>query len=135
MDAVFFVVLISIAVGVIAQTQTIENDLPGTADSCDAVLATQVRLGDLGYPDEDRIMKLTDVWALSLIAGDWKVTELVKDCFDAMFPWEGSYGFTVEYMDMTETVGNASPEWEDSVHREYAVEFGGMLKITVFRYL
>lgn len=135
MDAVFFVVLISLAVSVISQSQTSENEISGTADVCDSILATQVYLRDLDYPDGDRLMKLTDIWALSMLAEDGKVTGLVKGCFDAVFPWEDSYGFTVEYQGLKESAGCTTDGWNDSVQREYDVEFGGTLKVTVFRYV
>lgn len=135
MDAVFFVVLLSIAVTALAHTYEGGEDHSQTAEVTDTVLASHVRLEDLDYPDGDRIMKITDVWALSILSGDGKVTSLVRDCFDAVFPWEDGYGFVVSYMGKEETAGRITEGWSDSVHREYAAEFGGTLSVTVFRYL
>lgn len=135
MDAVFFVILMTLAVALIAQSQDNETGPSDTADVCDTVLASQLRLGDLGYPDGDRVMKLTDLWALSLTAKDGAATGWAKGCFDEMFPWENSYGFRVAYRDQTESVGLTSDGWSEKVHREFTTEFGGTLEITVFRYL
>lgn len=135
MDAVFFVILVSIAVTAIAHGTDNPQESPVDTESFDAVMATYVRLGDLSYPDGDRVMKITDLWALSMVAGDGKVTEFVGRCFDAMFPWEDGYGFTVTYLDMTQTYGKTDEGWSGSVHREYSAEFGGTLAVTLYSYL
>ena len=135
MDAVFFVILISIAVTALSHTAEEDENIPDTADILDQVMSSQVRLGDLGYPDGDRVMKITDVWALSLTAGDGKVSEIVRKCLDAMFPWEDSYGLTVVYMNKTQTMGNVTDGWSECVHREYDAEFGGTLEVTFCCYL
>lgn len=134
-DAAVFIVLISLAVTLLSQySEDSEEHDSRLAETCDGLMAAELRTDDLGYWSLPGQMKFTDIWGISLMFGDRKGTEFTERCFDAIYPWADTYGFQVAYGDYSEISGKTGDGWRESVTRTYPLIFGGELTLTVYLY-
>lgn len=132
MDATFFIILISLAVTIlsgvgVATDNCSHEDL---SDVCDTLMTTQMTADSFGYED-GRLMKVSDLAAISLMKGDGKIGKYLTGYFDALYPWDNAYGVSMTYGNHVLEFGEQMSECGHSVIREYAVEYGGSLTVEI----
>ncbi len=133
MDAMFFIVILSLAVTAMCQMdETQDRGDEKLYQACDTMMKSRFYPQDLGYEREDRAMLFSDLWALSIKASDGRGTDLAEDYLEHLFPY-GDWGLTAEYGGKTECVNAPDGEWTQYAERSYRVEYGGELTVTLFR--
>ncbi len=133
MDAMFFIVILTLAVSAISQMhEETPRDDSKLYEACDTLMHYRVYPSYLGYEKEDRPMLFSDLWALSVSASDGKGTDMAEEYLGLLFP-QGDVGMKVEYEGRTECLNFCEDEWTQSVTRSYQVEFGGEITLTLNR--
>ncbi len=133
MDAVLFIVIMSLTVSAMTQMhETVPEQDDSVREACDTLMFSRITPSDAGYRGEDRVMFFSDLWALSLLGGDGLVTAKAEGYFSDVFPFD-DVGFRVEYRGIEEAVNMPEKGWTQSVERTYQIEFGGELSLTIYR--
>lgn len=133
MDAVIFIVILSLAVSAISHMHDERTqDDSALYESCDILMHYRLYPSHLGYATEDRDMLFSDLWALSITASDEKGTAVAGKYLSGIFP-QGDVGLEVEYGGKTEYVNYSGEGWTQSATRSYAVEYGDEITLTLYR--
>ena len=132
-DAMFFIILIGMAVSVISHTiqedvQLSRSDHP--SDVCDAVFMSDITADDYGFDSSDgKIMSVADLTAISVASGDDRSKAYLEGILDELYPWKDAYTLTVAYGDSICTLGTGYGVPSEGCTAEYALSFGGSLRV------
>ena len=135
MDAVFVIILLSMASAFILQADLGTGDARGTAaDTCDVIFESKMSQTVFGYGPDDRVMKVSDLAAASILLDDGRISEFLRNALDSAYPWDNAYCLILEYEGEKLELNGYSPYYSDRTVRTYPVEFGGELTVTLAVY-
>ncbi|MCQ2079885.1 MAG: hypothetical protein MJZ38_07525 [archaeon] len=136
MDAVMFIALIGIAVTILCQAGSDEQgDVgPDVSETLDALFESKIDSELLGFETDNRVMKISDVVALSVGHGRTYGLDYIRECLDRMYPWTTAYGLSLEYGSSVLDWSMHADESSSRVTRTYPVEYGGELVVTLVLY-
>jgi hypothetical protein len=128
-DAMVFMTIMMLAISVAASGIGGQHAPADTSQLLDAIGRAEVRLSDLTYLDDDSLVHLTDVMALSAMT-DTGMDAYIRSILDPMFG-ENGYILTYAYGDSAVTIGDESDYCTAQESRTYSVSTGGTVYITL----
>jgi hypothetical protein len=127
MDAVIFMVLISMAFSALYVYDSGNNDFRDASDISDEILSARFSLNDVSDYEDSKIVCFTDLLAVTTITNDEHVMEYLVSLLDSTTGMPGSYKMTITYMDNSFTVGTGSGIPRSSCIRATPVVYGDSL--------
>lgn len=127
MDAVIFMVLISMAFSALYVYDSGNNDFRDASDITDEILSAKFSLNDVTDYEDSKIVCFTDLLAVTTITNDERVIEYLVSLLDSTTGMPGSYKMTITYMDNSFTVGTGSGIPRSSCIRTTPVVYGDSL--------
>jgi len=135
MDAVFVIILLSMASALILQADFGgADDRRTAADTCDIIFESKMSQTVFGYGPDDRVMKVSDLAAASIDLGDGRISGFLRNTMDSIYPWEGAYCLILEHDGGRLELNRYDPDYTEKTVRTYPVEYGGELRVTLAVY-
>lgn len=129
-DAMVFLVVIMMAISVSVLHNPIHDSSGmGPDDFLDVLGSIEVKLSDLTDVDDDTLVYLIDVMALSLIK-DNGVTEYLEKLLDDIYGRDG-YSLSMEFGSASSSIGTERQVYSIEDSRTYPVSTGGALYVTL----
>ena len=141
-DAMFFILLIEMAVTVIAVANTAGDESGGgdASEVCDAIMMSNITLADFGFdPGDKTVHPVADMIAASMVLKDGNAADYLSKVLRQLYPRNGGYRMTVGLTDReggsrTLAVGSGNGDAEAEYSGAYAVTFGGKLDVRLELY-
>lgn len=128
-DAMVFMTIMMLAISVAASGLGGQHSQDDTSQILDVIERAEVRLSDLTDLDDDGLVHLTDVMALSTRT-ETDVDTYIRSILDPML---GGNGYILTYTcgDSSVTIGGTSGYYSVQETRMYSVSTGGTVYITL----
>ncbi len=124
MDAVIFMVLISMAFSALYVYDAGNNDFRDASDISDEILSAKFSLNEITDHEDSKIVCFTDLLAVTTVSNDERVLEYLVSLLDSTTGMPGSYKMTITYMENSFTVGTGSGIPRSSCVRATPVTYG-----------
>ena len=118
MDAMFFIIILGIAISAIFAYMPHENDEPLAERVHNDLMRTELRTSDVFDINDTRIISIEDVLAVHLSSGEGSIRDYVHEVLRSMIPVSHGFVFECEFKGNTMTIGDPG----DDVTSSYGSE-------------
>jgi len=129
-DAMVFLAVIMMAIAVTIAHSPVQGGGGADPDQfLDALGSIEVRMSDMTDKDDDTLVYLVDLMAMSLFETNAS-QDYVEDILDTLFG-QRVYSLSMEYGSRSASFGTSSDYWSVEDTRSYAISTGGTLNVTL----
>ncbi|MCL1811601.1 MAG: hypothetical protein FWG41_05230 [Methanomassiliicoccaceae archaeon] len=128
-DAMIFIIVMGIAISALfafTGDKPMGNDALSVSDN---IFSAKLKVNDFIETDESGLIGMPDMAAFYILTGEGNALEYIQSILDSLTQRPGSYSLKMEYRGEAVTIGNGEGESVSGSVKEYAVTYGGTIRV------